>query len=127
MAVLDSSAIIALLLAEPGADIVNEHLPNAVMSAVNIAEVIGFFARRGVAGSETVRMLAPLRVGVFPADEALSWEAGDLVRLTAQAGLSLGDRYCLALARRLQEPAVTADRQWRNLTPELGVSVLLIR
>ena len=41
------------------------------------------------------------------------------------AGLSLGDRACLALAGRLGLPALTADRQWRDL--QVGVEIRLIR
>lgn len=44
---------------------------------------------------------------------------------TRHAGLSLADRACLALARRLGVPAVTADRAWGDL--DVGVEVRLIR
>ena len=44
---------------------------------------------------------------------------------TRAAGLSLADRTCLALARRLALPVLTADRSWSDL--ELGVDVRLIR
>ena len=45
--------------------------------------------------------------------------------LTRSAGLSLGDRACLALAQRLGLEAVTAERAWAGL--ELGVTVRVIR
>jgi|GEM_PF-2780485 len=41
------------------------------------------------------------------------------------AGLSLGERACLALALALGRPLVTADRVWGNL--DVGVEVILIR
>lgn len=43
------------------------------------------------------------------------------------AGLSLGDRRCLALARRRGAVGVTADRAWGRLDPALGIAVDLVR
>ncbi len=45
---------------------------------------------------------------------------------TTQAGLSLGDRACLALASRLSLPVLTADRAWSSLQ-DLDISVRVIR
>jgi PIN domain nuclease of toxin-antitoxin system len=39
VAVLDTSALVALMLNEPGADVVEAHLEGAIISAVNLAEV----------------------------------------------------------------------------------------
>jgi PIN domain nuclease of toxin-antitoxin system len=39
--VLDASALLALLLGEPGADVVRPTLADAAMSTVNLAEVVG--------------------------------------------------------------------------------------
>jgi PIN domain nuclease of toxin-antitoxin system len=44
--------------------------------------------------------------------EELAWETARLRPLTKQYGLSLGDCACLALARKLNVPAVTADKEW---------------
>jgi ribonuclease VapC len=44
---------------------------------------------------------------------------------TRRAGLSLADRACLALGRRLGILAHTADRGWRKV--DVGVAVVLIR
>ena len=61
-------------------------------------------------------------------DERLSYEAGMLRPVTLKAGLSLGDRYCLALAKREGVPAaVTADRRWPDIAATAGVTVDLIR
>ena len=45
----------------------------------------------------------------------------------ASAGLSLGDRACLALATELGASAVTADRGWSAVAGPAGVSVQVIR
>lgn len=48
------------------------------------------------------------------------------LRLTTKTqGLSLADRACLALAERLDVPAVTADQEWAKA--DVGAEVQLIR
>jgi PIN domain nuclease of toxin-antitoxin system len=47
-AVLDSSAVLALLLAEPGADKVRSALPGALLSTVNFAEIVSKLCERGM-------------------------------------------------------------------------------
>jgi PIN domain nuclease of toxin-antitoxin system len=60
-------------------------------------------------------------------DDAIAYEAGMLVAATKSAGLSFGDRACLALARRLRLPVMTADRAWSSIASTVGVTVDLIR
>jgi ribonuclease VapC len=62
---------------------------------------------------------------IFPLDEAQAREAARLRPSTRAAGLSLGDRACLALAASLKLPVLTADRAWAGL--QVGVVVELIR
>ena len=52
-------------------------------------------------------------------------DAGELSIATRDAGLSLGERACLALAARLAAPAVTTDRAW--LRVDAGVEVICLR
>lgn len=59
--------------------------------------------------------------------QALAWDAGSLRSITASAGLSLGDRFCLALCKRLGASAYTADKVWRDIAGEVGVKVVVIR
>ncbi|MGS0639552.1 PIN domain-containing protein, partial [Citrobacter sp. VF227] len=47
--VLDASALLALLLAEPGADEVKARLDGSVMTTVNLAEVVSHYAKLGAA------------------------------------------------------------------------------
>lgn len=47
--VLDASAVLALLLGEPGADRVKATLDGAALGAVNLAEVVSHYAKLGAA------------------------------------------------------------------------------
>lgn len=60
-----------------------------------------------------------------PFDTDLALRAALLRNSTRPYGLSLGDRACLALARREGLPVLTADRSWAKL--DVGVEVVLIR
>lgn len=125
--VLDASAIIALLKGDRGATKVAGVLADAALCAVNQAEVVSHFVHLGAPLDDIRAMLGALPYRVIAADDALAWDAGDLRRTTASVGLSLGDRFCLALARRLDAPAYTADRPWKDIAADIGVRVVVIR
>lgn len=119
--VIDASAAIAFLLNEPGAEQVARHLPDSMMSAVNLTEVVGFLARK---------RLDPMRAHylgceIVSHDAELAHAAGMLLPGTMHLGLSLGDRACLALALREQAAVLTGDRVWLEI--DIGVDVRLIR
>lgn len=126
-AVLDASAIIALLKGERGASKVAGVIADAVVGAFNQAEVVSHFVHLGASVDEIRVMLGALPYAVVDADEELAWEAGALRAVTARAGLSLGDRFCLALAKRLNTPAYTADKAWKDIAAEAGAKVVAIR
>lgn len=125
--VLDASAIFALLKSERGASKVAGVIADASVCAINQAEVISHFIYLGAPLDDVRAMLAALPYTVVSADDALAWEAGNLRAATASAGLSLGDRFCLALAKRLGVAAYTADKSWRDIAGEVGAKVALIR
>ena len=125
-AVLDASAVLALIYREPGHDQVAEALPGAVVSAVNWAEVVAKLAQREhpdpAAAAEAVRALGA-RVLPFTAAHAVA--AGLLWTTTRTAGLSLGDRACLAVAASTPDGvALTSDRAWSSLTVETTVHLI---
>jgi len=123
--VLDASALLAHLRGEPGGDLVADRLSGGMICAVNWAEVIQKLVDDGL-GDETIRIaLGDLSIDIVGFDIALAEEAGRLRRATPQGGLSLGDRACLALARRERSPVLTADRAWAEL--DLDIEVVLIR
>src|SRR3546814_13911233 len=80
------------------------------MTSVNYAEVVSHFIHAGMPAGEVDAMLHPLPMIIVEADQALATIAGRLRAVTAEAGLSLGDRFCLALALRDGLPALTADK-----------------
>ena len=127
MVVLDASALLAALLGEAGAERVDEVIDGAVMSTVNLAEVVGHFARTGADRDQVAQVLAALPIRYEAPDEALAIEAGMMRRDTDPLGFSLGDRFCLAQARRLAAVALTADRAWAAAAAPLGVEIQLIR
>lgn len=123
--VLDASAVLAALLEEPGGDSVRAH-PIAIISSVNLGEVAQRLQQEN--DDQTVlAVLVRLPATVFALDRDLAVAAGLLQRLTRGAGLSFGDRCCLALARQIGCPAVTADRDWARVAAAVGVEVRLIR
>src|SRR5947209_6693919 len=99
--VLDSSALLTLLNQETGEAIVAQAIAaGAVMCSVNLAEVVTKFADAGMT-EETIRgILDPLAIPAIDFDTELAYTAGMLRPITRTYGLSLGDRACLALARR---------------------------
>jgi ribonuclease VapC len=126
-AVLDASALLALLKVEPGGARVGEILAGSRMSAVNHAEVVSHFVHLGIPLADVEATLNPLPLEVIAADRELATLAGKLRAATATAGLSLGDRFCLAQALRDGLPAWTADRSWVDVAEKVGVEVVLIR
>ena len=127
VAVLDASALLALLLDEPGAHEVRNVLDDAAICAVNLAEVISYFAKLGAAQDAIRATLEPLPLVVMQADAAMSYAAGMMRPATMSAGLSLGDRYCLACAASLGAVALTADRSWALVADKVGVTIRLLR
>ena len=125
--VIDASALLALLLGEPGAEKVKSVLDGAPMCAVNLAEVVSFYAKLGASRDGIEAMVRPLPIRLVSADAALSYDAGMLRPVTVPFGLSLGDRYCLALAQREGLPALTAERRSLDAPEATGVAVELIR
>ena len=96
------------------------------MSAVNLSEVLQKTAAAGVstAGLQADLQAVGLRVYAFDTEDVAC--AADLWASTRKLGLSLGDRACLALAKRLRLPAYTADRAWAAVSVP-GVAVRTVR
>lgn len=125
--VLDCSALLAFLLREPGAEQVEAILPSAAMSTVNFTEALTKLVERGIppANARDVVLGLGIEIVDFDADQAV--RAAALREVTRKAGLSLGDRACLALAQQRQAPALTSDKAWLRLSDTGMPPIICIR
>jgi PIN domain nuclease of toxin-antitoxin system len=122
--VLDASAILAVLRAEPGAQTVAPVIADSLVSAVNFSEVIAKLIERGARpdDAEEIALGLPYTIIGFDADEGVA--AARLISRTRSLGLSFGDRACLALAESTGLPALTADRSWQSVQSEIKVTLI---
>lgn len=123
--VFDSSVLIALFKQEPGCEIAENSLNDALISTVNLAEVASYMARNSVPAETIQEALAAFPIEIVPFETEQALIAGCLYPSCKRLGLSLGDRACLALAKSHHLPVLTADRIWSNL--DLGITIQTIR
>ena len=127
-AVVDSSVVLAKMFREPGGDALMLAIADgSVMSAINRAEVINRLMRDGadpqfaLASAEAVELEPiPFSSDFLPAMTAMFPHA-------KRANLSLADCACLATARHLRLPALTADKAWAEIAGDVGVEVVVVR
>lgn len=123
--VLDASVILAVLLGELPAAEAEVWLTGSCIGAVNLSEAVAKLVDKGYLENAIRENLAAMKLDVRPFDHAQAEHAGLLRSATRHAGLSLGDRACLALASDLGRPAATTDRAWAKL--DIGIPIELIR
>jgi ribonuclease VapC len=124
-AVLDSSAVLAVFLNEPGGEIVIPILEGALLSTVNLAEVHARMLDRGAMAAHAWSHVQSIQCEICFFTEQQARIAAELLPVTRAFGLSLGDRACLALAIDRRATVYTTDRIWKNL--RLGINVEVIR
>jgi len=122
--VLDSSAMLAWLFREPGGTEVDSILP-AIISAVNLTEVIIVGIRRGLSVEDVQAALADLPLSVIPYERSDAPAAAVLHAKSREYGLSLADCICITLGARYGLPVLTADSRWAETA--LPAKVRLIR
>lgn len=122
-AVLDASALVAFLRDEPGADKVAAVLTRSCISAVNLAETISKMVEHGKPLDEVSYQIERLRIAVIPFDAGMARIVASLWKATRVAGVSLGDRACLALAMQTSLPALTTEGDWGKC----GLNVEIVR
>ncbi|MFN4866907.1 MAG: type II toxin-antitoxin system VapC family toxin [Cyanobium sp.] len=122
--VLDASALLAYLRAEPGSEAVDGVLGSALITSVNWAEVLQKSLSAGVEVEGLRQELQALGLAVEPFSAGDADTAALLWPQTRNLGLSLADRACLSLALRLNLPVLTCDRLWAELTLPLRIQLL---
>ena len=125
MVAIDASVALILYFRESGFEAANDLARGSIISTVNVAEVLTRLTRVGASAAEAMRALARVDIDIVPFTLDHAPRVAELAPLTRSAGLSLGDRACLALAIERGVPAATADRAWTELA--LGVEVVVVR
>jgi PIN domain nuclease of toxin-antitoxin system len=124
--VLDASVVLAYLHKESGWQAVEKTLQEnkCLISTVDYTEVVSKLAKKGLPAEAIQNALDAVNLNLIDFDSALSMTAGLLRPLTKLAGLSLGDRACLALAKHRNAPALTTDHAWKNLNIDIAITVI---
>lgn len=125
VSVLDSSALLAILLGERGGESIIPILEGALLSTVNLAEVHTRMISLGATASHAWARILNFQCEICPLTEAQARIAAELVTATRPFGLSLGDRACLALAIERKAKVYTTDGAWKSLN--LGIAIEVIR
>jgi ribonuclease VapC len=126
--VVDASVIYAVIRAEPiqlSAEILNK----CIATTYNLTEVANkMIMKKQVSHAEIWPVLETLVADHYPLDMELSSKAAYLSELIDSSyGISLGDKYCLALGMLLNKPIYTADKIWKKWEDQLGLEIKLVR
>ena len=114
---LDASALLALLLDEPGAAEVQAVFDDSEILTINLAEVARKLFVKGVSAEEVETALGGLNLEVVEelgAGHAI--RIGEVAAANRKIGMSLGDAACVTMAACAGQTAVTADRMWSQCT-----------
>jgi ribonuclease VapC len=121
---VDASSLLAVLLKECGADVVEERVGGAALSAVNYSEVLKKAVEKGGTLEEAASAVRSLGLEIIPFEE---WNAADAARLYPESkskGLSFADRACLSLAIELDAPLYTSDQRLADVNVPIGVVLI---
>lgn len=129
VAVLDTSALLAYIKGESGAEAIENIIDTCVMSAINITEAIIVLGRNNPSQLEYYQMaVSELVDHKYETDSKLMIIASEIsVKYREKHNLSLGDCYCLALGKYLNLPIYTGDKIWHGLEKKLAIELKFIR
>jgi PIN domain nuclease of toxin-antitoxin system len=113
--IADTSAIIAFLNFEPGADEVSRLLPRIRLTLVNLAEIVAVVSRHKVSRSWVEQRVFRVFPELLAFDREHAYLCGALEAVTRPKGLSLGDRACLAAGLLHGWPVLTAESRWTEI------------
>ena len=125
--VIDTSALLAGLFGEPGADVLRRAGPGAVISSVTFSEFMAKCSDRNVPLDMARTHIARLGIAVSGFGETEALQAAALRAGTRFDNISFADRACLALARALALPVFTTDQQWSQLDAARDIDIRQLR
>ncbi len=125
--ILDASAVLAVALAEPGADYVLQHMSQTHLVTVNLSEALAKLMEYGVTPENARQQIGRLDCDIHMFDSDLAERTAILRGLTKKYGLSLGDRACLSLCQSLNLPVLTSDQRMSDCGVSLGLDIRPIR
>lgn len=123
--VVDASVLLAILGDEPGGELALDLSQGGDMSWLNAGEVYSKVVERGGRQADAFTLMRGLKINFHNLIETDASAIAEMLPLTRRAGLSFGDRACLALGLRLGKVVLTAERRWT--TVDVGVQVQLLR
>jgi PIN domain nuclease of toxin-antitoxin system len=113
--IADTSAIIAYLNFEPGAEEVRKHLSRIRLTMVNVAEIVAVVSRHQVSRSWVEERIFRVFPELLPFDREQAYLCGALEAVTRPKGLSLGDRACLSAGLVHGWPVLTTESRWKEI------------
>jgi PIN domain nuclease of toxin-antitoxin system len=124
--VLDSSAVLAVILEEPGADRVKAAFSQGMISAASLAEILTKVVRRGLDLEGAYIRISGFGLDVRPVEAEHALLAAEIYSKAPPAlDLSLGDRLCIALAMTMQCGLLTSDRGMAQY--DAGIPIMKFR
>jgi ribonuclease VapC len=125
--VLDASALLAVLLDEPGGDFVFSVIRGSQISVVNLSEVFSTLLDGGMSFEDADEIISPLHLRVRTFREGHAWQVAKLRPITRGYGLSLGDRACITQAIFSDLIILTSDRRMAEAQAVLDINIQMIR
>ncbi len=123
--VLDASAVLAVIRNEKGASQVKAELNGALVSSVNLCEVLYKAIQKGATIETAEWALKNLPIVSVPFDDLQASIAASIHNATLKMGISFADRACLSLGLLRESTVLTSDERWSEL--DVGANVELFR
>jgi PIN domain nuclease of toxin-antitoxin system len=122
--VLDASAVLAVLLDEPGSDTVIGVMRGSAISSLNASECFQRVVDKGFPASAVTALLLQFEIEVVSFDLTQAAAVANLRTQTKSVGASLGDRAFLNLGLARGRSAYTADRRLGELDIDLDIRLI---
>ena len=119
--VWDASAILAVVRGEARASEVVDMLDGALISSVNVCEVIYKFVASGGTLESAQWIIGKLPIVSVPFTDEQAAVAASIHKSTHRKGISFADRACLALGLSRDLKVITSDSRWLELDLDVDI------